>query len=135
MIAASLLWFGEGRDCQVISAAARLITSIPRTSANPRGRNSIGSNLAAAASSSTKLSTAKQLAGLPGERIGAVQIALPGARTYHSPSSPSNVYRRKVRLSDVGAGASMMKNAAFLQSLDHLRLPQPSRTKLHHEAI
>src|SRR6516225_8277124 len=62
---------GEGRDCQFIDAAARLITSTPRLSSKPRSRNSTGSSPAAAASSSVKLSTAKQLAGLPGERIGA----------------------------------------------------------------
>ena len=47
------------------------MTSTPRGSFSPRSRKSTGSSPAAAASSSTKLSTAKQFAGLPGERSGA----------------------------------------------------------------
>src|SRR5437773_1592517 len=84
MSAALLFAPGEGRVCQFISDAARLITSLPRVSVNPWSRNSIGSSPAAAASSSVKLSTAKQLAGFPGERIGgrvfvAVHAVAPGA--------------------------------------------------------
>jgi len=60
---------GDRRDCQFISAAARLIASAPRLYSNARSRNSTGSSPAAAASSSVKLSTAKQLAGLPGEPV------------------------------------------------------------------
>ena len=59
---------GEGRVCHFIIVATRLISSMPRGLLRLRKRNSIGSMPAAAASSSVKLSTAKQLAGLPGER-------------------------------------------------------------------
>src|SRR5438105_9994620 len=62
---------GEGRVCHFIMVATRLISSMPRGLLRLRKRNSIGSMPAAAASSSVKLSTAKQLAGLPGERNGA----------------------------------------------------------------
>src|SRR5438105_15760739 len=70
-IGASLSGPGEGRACHFIKVAVRLMTSAPRASLRPRNRNSTGSTRAATANSSIKLSTAKQLAGLPGERSGA----------------------------------------------------------------
>ena len=60
---------GDGRAFQPISAAVRFTTSIARGSESPCSRNSTGSRRAAAANSSVKLSTAKQLAIFPGARM------------------------------------------------------------------
>ena len=58
-----------GRLSQPISAAVRLITSMPRGSARPSSRIATASLPARVASSSKKLSTAKLFAILPGARM------------------------------------------------------------------
>src|SRR5436190_1661476 len=127
---------GEGRVCHFIIVATRLISSMPRGLLRLRKRNSIGSMPAAAASSSVKLSTAKQLAGLPGERnsAGNVQqlrrsLGVPAmfirARPLHADGAPDRPRQDR----RVGGGVLMAVHAiapgAFEVDQAHLVLGQP----------
>src|SRR5947199_280185 len=100
---------GEGRVCHFIIVATRLINSMPRALLRLRKRNSIGSMPAAAANSSVKLSTAKQLAGLPGERNGAGRMAVHAIAPGAFEIEQAHLVRRQAK--EAGKGGAIIMRA------------------------